>query len=489
MARLEDDRRLIEAAGLDRDVIQPRDWRSGDDIAATAIERFRRALLDSDEIRDLRMPESLVEGLLFANTLTALFGPFASFKSFMLVDWAASIATGTPWGGRQVQGGTVLYVAAEGAEGYGPRLAAWEQHHCRRVPPAAIRWLPLAAQFSDVEQRAALRVVAEELAPDLIVVDTLARCAVGLEENSAKDMGVLVHAADELRRATGACVILAHHSGKSERAGMRGSSALAGAVDVAIRAEPGPSEVTLHSEKSKHWRPFDPIRLIARPALESLVLELGQDREPDCELSPATAEVLAAIVDLDLGTGVSNSVWKAACAGVAPRTFARAVKRLIAAGLVDRRGTERATRYSATDLGKQQRRCHGATSLPVGATEAGQSVPSVPHPVRGGTVASTVAPKDDQEPPPVVGAGAPARSQPGARGSARISAPASVRNAPRCSVCNKPMLLGQVDRHYECGGSVAGDIENRGTASPSAGSVDAEVADSGYIETLLGDVQ
>src|SRR5207249_11248883 len=40
-----------------------------------------------------------------------------------------------------------------------------------------------------------------ETPPVLIVVDTLARAMTGSDENSSKDMGLLVESADELRRA------------------------------------------------------------------------------------------------------------------------------------------------------------------------------------------------------------------------------------------------------------------------------------------------
>jgi hypothetical protein len=47
----------------------------------------------------------------------------------------------------------------------------------------------------------------KELQPRLIVIDTLARCFGGGDENSAQDMGKFVQACDQLRRATGAAVL------------------------------------------------------------------------------------------------------------------------------------------------------------------------------------------------------------------------------------------------------------------------------------------
>jgi hypothetical protein len=67
----------------------------------------------------------------------------------------------------------------------------------------------------------------------MIVVDTQARVTVGMEENSAKEMGVFVKAISRLKEATKACVMVVHHTGK-EGGSARGSSALFGAMDSEI---------------------------------------------------------------------------------------------------------------------------------------------------------------------------------------------------------------------------------------------------------------
>jgi RecA-family ATPase len=72
----------------------------------------------------------------------------------------------------------------------------------------------------------------------LAVVDTLARCFVGGEENSARDMGRFVAAADRLRTATGAAALLLHHVSRHGGA-IRGSTALPGALDTGIAVEAG----------------------------------------------------------------------------------------------------------------------------------------------------------------------------------------------------------------------------------------------------------
>ena len=67
-----------------------------------------------------------------------------------------------------------------------------------------------------------------------VILDTLARCMVGADENSAKDCGVVVDAMTRLlgRTPGGRGVILGvHHAGKDGKT-LRGSSAFEGAADT-----------------------------------------------------------------------------------------------------------------------------------------------------------------------------------------------------------------------------------------------------------------
>src|SRR5690606_28789435 len=157
-----------------------------------------------------------------------VYGPSGCGKTFLALDWALHVATGSYWHGNRVEAGPVLYIAAEGVAGIGRRVKAWLSHNriydlSRHHP---IHWLPEAVNVAEPASVWGLIEVAEELQPALIVIDTLARAIVGADENSAKDMGEVVARLDQLRRATRACVLLVHHTGKDTSAGARGSSAL-----------------------------------------------------------------------------------------------------------------------------------------------------------------------------------------------------------------------------------------------------------------------
>jgi len=65
-----------------------------------------------------------------------------------------------------------------------------------------------------------------------VVIDTLARCFGGNDENDARDMGAFIEGCDTIKQKTGATVLVVHHSGKDEAKGARGSSSLRAALDV-----------------------------------------------------------------------------------------------------------------------------------------------------------------------------------------------------------------------------------------------------------------
>src|SRR5690606_9825239 len=152
-------------------------------------DSIRRNLRTTEQILDLPPPEWLIGNYLVKNSLALLYGPSGCGKTFLSLDWALHVATGSYWHGNQVDGGSVLYIAAEGVAGIGKRAKAWMDHHrfydLGKYHP--IHWLPEAVNIAEPASVWGLIEVVEELQPALIVIDTLARSIVGADENSAKD--------------------------------------------------------------------------------------------------------------------------------------------------------------------------------------------------------------------------------------------------------------------------------------------------------------
>jgi hypothetical protein len=120
--------------------------------------------------------------------------------------------------------GVVAFISAEGGSGIGLRIEAWETVHGAKADQAYFL-VDQAPQLldrhvaGDVDELL-LSLTDLPLRPALIVIDTLARSMVGGDENSAEDMGLLIAAAERIRQATRATVVLVHHYNK--QGGARG---------------------------------------------------------------------------------------------------------------------------------------------------------------------------------------------------------------------------------------------------------------------------
>ena len=98
-------------------------------------------------------------------------------------------------------------MVGEGIGGLGRRILAWaESRGMKPDDPALgnVRFVPEAVQLKTAAVNRFLKGAVGAFSGPLalIVVDTLARSTVGIEENGAKDMGLVIHEADRIRRET-----------------------------------------------------------------------------------------------------------------------------------------------------------------------------------------------------------------------------------------------------------------------------------------------
>ena len=182
----------------------------------------------------------VIKGLIPECSFASIYGPSGSYKSFLALDWACHIATGKDWDGHKVKQGAVLYVAGEGGFGVTQRIRAWELHHQVANLDNLAR-LPVPIFPADSDQIKTVLEYCQEIkantghAVKLVILDTLARCYGGNDENSSRDMGAFIQGCDTIKQLTGATVLVVHHSGKNVDSGGRGSSSLPAALDVEYR--------------------------------------------------------------------------------------------------------------------------------------------------------------------------------------------------------------------------------------------------------------
>jgi hypothetical protein len=313
-------------------------------------------LMTDLEVEQLLPIEWLLHDMLPEGSVSVLYGRGGRGKSFLAVDWALCIAAGESWFGHPVKQGSVVYIAAEGARGLRTRMLAWKQHRNRSGCSLPLFVLPDAVQLLDADDQETLLHAVDDLhaRPVLIVIDTLAKCTAGADENSGQEIGRALAAATIIARTTQAHILLVHHATKSDGSGPRGHSRLYDDVDTVLhltRAHRGP--ITLHCEKQRDEEEFKNIVL----RLQVVTLEEG-DGETSCVLqlggSPASEqwsaadrddierwgetatskdpEVLEALTQCGVG-GATSSTWQKA-AGLSASTFKRAKRRLLQSGLV-----------------------------------------------------------------------------------------------------------------------------------------------------------
>jgi hypothetical protein len=263
----------VSGFGRDHDdPVVPPPWDEPD-----ALGRLRAAALNTAGLDDIPEPEPLVNGLLYSDTTAWIIGKAGHGKSFVALDMAGCIATGTPWQDHGIISGHVLYVIAEGAAGIRVRVRAWEKSYGRAM--TGVTFLPVAVQAGKPADWQALIAFAQEIGAVLIILDTQARITVGMEENSAKDMGEFIDKLERLRIATRACVAVVHHKGRNGDH-MRGSTAMDGAGDTVIEVSKDGDAITVKNPKQKHIEEHEPIQLRLSPIADSVVLVLtdGKDK-------------------------------------------------------------------------------------------------------------------------------------------------------------------------------------------------------------------
>lgn len=210
------------------------DTASKEDEAKPSKYQFKQAA----EFTKGKRGRYLVKGVLPEAALGVIYGASTAGKTFFVLDLVMAVARGVEWRGRRVHQGAVAYICAEGEAGFRDRLTAYgkagegDEVSLSEVPFHVLGAAPNFLHVPDVKD---LIKAAKTLGPlKIIVVDTFAQVMPGGNENAGNDVGLALSHCRALHAATGALVILIHHSGKDESKGARGWSGLRAAADVEI---------------------------------------------------------------------------------------------------------------------------------------------------------------------------------------------------------------------------------------------------------------
>jgi hypothetical protein len=219
-------------------------------------ERRDRISLLHDYADNVQDPTWLIPNMIPAHGIGMLYGESGSYKSFLALDMALSLAFGIPgqWGAPPVKN-DVLFLAGEGpvatAKKRWPAWMEWQGIEFRNdhrffIGPEVPLYTDSAA-WENVKKD----LVELKANPSLIIIDTLTRLITGLDENSAKDASMVTKFMEQLARYFECFVLAVHHTGKDQDKGARGSSAFYANVDTVLstRLKQGGTELKVKKQK------------------------------------------------------------------------------------------------------------------------------------------------------------------------------------------------------------------------------------------------
>jgi hypothetical protein len=277
----------------------------------------RFTLLTGEDIEAMPDPEWLAEGWIMENATSVLFGNSGTYKTFAALDLALSVGNGVEWLGMVPvpRARHVVYVLAEGIAGIKQRQRAWLACH----PDATtdnIRYINAALNLLKHEEidDFVLDVRRAFAAPDLVIIDTLARSLAmgGGDENSARDMGIAYRSMDALRNEFHCHVLVVHHTGRNSDH-ERGSTLLGDNADTRMFMSRDYGAVRLECPKQKDVAepPAIGLKLTSIDGTGSCVLNLF---ETDSNLDRTVLQIVSILGEtFPLHEGASTAQWRDVC--------------------------------------------------------------------------------------------------------------------------------------------------------------------------------
>lgn len=186
------------------------------------------------DLDDARGPTPwLVRSLWSEQAVGFVAGTPKSCKTWLGLDLAISVATGTPCLGRfevEQPGSSLVYLAEDSLAQVRRRIAGICQH--RRLDLSALDLHVVTApslRLDSNDDQARLDQTLASLRPRLVLLDPLVRLH-HLDENSAADVSTLLSVLRQLQRKHAAAIAVVHHVGKRARSQL--GQALRGSTDL-----------------------------------------------------------------------------------------------------------------------------------------------------------------------------------------------------------------------------------------------------------------
>jgi hypothetical protein len=180
-------------------------------------------------------PRWLVEGLWGASSVGVIGGAPKCAKTWLGLDLALSVATGTACLGRYAvpePGPVLVYLAEDALLMVRQRLEGMARHRGLDLAEVEIHVITAPVLRLDREpDRARLRATTQRLRPRLLLLDPLVRLH-GIDENHAGEVAELLAYFRALQRQLDLSVVLVHHTRKNAVGGVAAGQGLRGSSDI-----------------------------------------------------------------------------------------------------------------------------------------------------------------------------------------------------------------------------------------------------------------
>jgi RecA-family ATPase len=240
----------------------------------------------------VRVANWLLRPYLEKNCSVLMYGDLGTFKSFLALLWALTLA---------LLGHQVVYLSAEG-KGLGRRIKGWAIDRFGEEWESRLKSLPFFAieQPLNLSAAAVVESLVEHIGegaiqPAAIFVDTISKNSNGMVERSTEDATEYLNLTDsELRARFECCIVMVHHTGHSAKDRARGPYALMANTDANFRVErsdPDAMVLTVTAGRMKDSESPPPFSLAARVVKTG---DLDEDGNPITTLVLDSSEVVAA---------------------------------------------------------------------------------------------------------------------------------------------------------------------------------------------------
>lgn len=342
-------------AMLDGNFFTPQMLKEEEALKAKEVMKFKP--LSMKELLSMPPKRWIINNVLGAGDIAMIYGAPGSGKTFIVVDLIFSACLARQWAMRfDIPAPlNVAYCAGEGVSCLPSRFGAAAIHYDAHdlanftfyaVTPSLFYEDGLRNDIESIEkfmlEWKERQAQGEAEALDILIIDTLHSATAGADENSARDMGMVVDLCRRAARVLGCAVLLVHHANKAGT-GERGSSALRGAMDLMIETKPTASKYSMECAKLKDgekWKEqtFD---LTAIGDSVRVWWDKPLDGEQGDQRKTETAQEIIRLLSTTNGKLTTRQISEAL--GLKPNSTNDVLARLVREKAIERSQTDRGT--------------------------------------------------------------------------------------------------------------------------------------------------